>query len=113
MRSIFFGMPPIYPNAVWMALELAAYGTVIGFLYSLKSKYSRLYLFICLLVSMIAGRIVWGVSKAILLGVAGKPFGIEAFLVGGFADAMPGIILQLIIVPLIVELLERKNRKKE
>ena len=112
-RSLFFGMPPIYPNAVWMALELATYGFVIGFLFSLKKKYSRIYLFFCLITSMIAGRIVWGVAKAVLLGIAGKPFGIEAFIVGGFVDALPGIILQLILVPLIVELLERRRRKKE
>ena len=37
--SIVFTMPPIYPNAVWMALELAIYGLVIGLIYShLKSK---------------------------------------------------------------------------
>ena len=113
LRSLFFGMPPIYPNAVWMALELATYGFVIGFLYSLKKKYSRIYLFFCLITSMIVGRIVWGMAKAALLGIAGKPFGLEAFIVGGFLDAMPGIILQLILVPLTVEILERRKRKKE
>ena len=113
LRSVFFGMPPIYPNAVWMALELATYGFVIGFLYSLKKKYSRLYLFFCLITSMIAGRIVWGIAKAVLLGIAGKSFGIQAFIIGGFVDAIPGIILQLILVPLTVEVLERVGRKKE
>jgi hypothetical protein len=56
---------------------------------------------------MLAGRIVWGISKAILLGVAGKPFGIEAFIIGGFVDAIPGIILQLILVPSIVILIDK------
>ncbi len=112
-RSMLFGMPRIYPNAVWMALELAAYGFVIGFMYFRKRKYSRAYLYLCLITSMLAGRVVWGVSKAILLGVAGKPFGIEAFLVGGFVDAIPGIIIQLILVPLIVELVERGRAKRK
>ena len=71
LRALFFGMPPLYPNAVWMALELATYGFVIGFLYARRKRYARGYLFFCLGCSMIAGRIVWGVSKAILLGVAG------------------------------------------
>ena len=112
LRSLFFGMPPLYPNAVWMALELATYGFVIGFLYARRKQYSRGYLFLCLGCSMIAGRIVWGIAKAILLGVANKPFGIEAFWVGGFLDAIPGIILQLILVPTIVELLERTVYQK-
>ena len=31
LRSVIWGMPPIYPNAVWMALELCTYGFVIGY----------------------------------------------------------------------------------
>ena len=107
LRAAFFGMPPLYPNAVWMSLELATYGFVIGFLYGLRKKYSRAYLLLCLTCSMLAGRIVWGVTKAILLGVADKPFGLEAFLVGGFLDAIPGILLQFLLVPLIAELTAR------
>ena len=111
LRAAFFGMPPLYPNAVWMSLELATYGFVIGFLYGLRRTYSRVYLLICiyaaLLTAMAAGRVVWGVTKAILLGVADKPFGFEAFLIGGFVDAIPGILLQFLLVPLIAELTAR------
>ena len=111
LRAAFFGMPPLYPNAVWMSAELITYGFVIGFLFSLRKKYSRVWLLICLVCSMLAGRAVWGVVKAILLGVAGKPFGIQAFLIGGFADALPGIILQFILVPLIAELTFRLQKR--
>lgn len=107
LRAAFFGMPPLYPNAVWMALELATYGLVLGFLFALRKKYSRVYLLLCLVCSMLAGRAVWGIAKAILLGVADKPFGIEAFLVGGFVDAVPGILLQFLLVPLVAELTAR------
>jgi hypothetical protein len=61
---------------------------------------------------MIAGRIVWGIAKAVLLGVAGKPFGFEAFLVGGLLDAIPGILLQFILVPFIVGLIERRTKQR-
>lgn len=111
LRAALFGMPPLYPNAVWMALELATYGFVIGFLFSLRKKYSRVWLLVCLVCSMLAGRVVWGITKAILLGVADKPFGFEAFLVGGFADALPGILLQFVLVPLVVELAYRTQKK--
>lgn len=113
LRAAFFSMPPFYPNAIWMAAELVTYGFVIGFLFSLRKKYSRVYLLVCLVCAMLAGRAVWGIVKAILLGVADKPFGFKAFLVGGFADAVPGIILQFILVPLIVELVYRLQKKEK
>lgn len=111
LRAAFFGMPPLYPNALWMSLELATYGFVIGFLYGLRRTYSRIYLLVCLVCSMLAGRVVWGVTKAILLGVADKPFGFEAFLVGGFVDAVPGIVLQFLLVPPIAELTARVQKR--
>ena len=110
LRASFFGMPPLYPHAVWMSLELATYGFVIGFLYALRKKYSRSYVFFCLACSMLAGRVVWGITKAILLGVADKPFGFEAFLIGGFVDAVPGLILQFVLVPLITEIIHRVQK---
>ena len=112
LRSLLFSMPPLYPNAVWMATELATYGLVIGIMYAYLKGNSKWRIFICLVCSMIAGRIVWGISKAVLLGVAGKPFGIEAFIIGGFVDAIPGIILQLILVPTIVILIDKGSSKQ-
>ena len=111
LRAAFFGMPPLYPNAVWMSLELITYGFVIGNLFALRKKYSRIWLFFCLVCSMLAGRAVWGIAKVILLGVADKPFGLEAFLIGGFVDAVPGIILQFILVPLVAELNYRVQKR--
>ena len=111
LRSAFFRMPPLYPNAVWMCLELATYGFVIGSLFTMRKKYSRVWLLVCLVCAMLAGRVVWGIAKAILLGIAGKPFGMQAFVIGGFLDAIPGIILQFILVPLIVELSYRIQKR--
>lgn len=105
IRSALFGMPPLYPQAVWMALELATYGLVAGLLYK---KTGLKYL--SLIAAMLFGRVVWGIAKAILLGVADKPFGISAFITGGFVDALPGIILQLILIPVIVRLYERETK---
>ena len=110
LRAAFFGMPPLYPNAVWMALELATYGLVIGLLYARGKAYRRGYLFFCLVSSMLLGRVVWGIAKAVLLGIGGKPFGWQAFFVGGFIDAVPGLLLQLVLIPLTVELLEKRKK---
>lgn len=111
LRSVTFGMPPIYPNAVWMALELAAYGCVIGLVYMLFKKKNTGSLYISLVSSMIAGRVVWGIAKAILLGVGGKTFTFAAFIAGGFVDAFPGIILQLILIPLIMKVIDKVREK--
>ncbi len=111
IRSLTVGMPPIYPNAVWMAVELATYGLVIGLLYYRGQKRGKRKLYFSLVISMIAGRISWGIAKAILLGVGGKLFTINAFIVGGFLDAIPGIVLQLILIPIIVMVYEKARIK--
>ena len=112
LRSLMFSMPPFYPNAVWMALELATYGLVIGLVYfgfkvkDLKSVY------ISLISAMLSGRIVWGISKAVLLGFSGKTFTFSLFIIGGFIDSLFGIILQLILVPLIMEIINKRKHSK-
>ena len=107
VRSMIFGMPPMYPNAVWMALELASYGIVIGITYKKSKK-----VLLSLVLAMLSGRIVWGVAKAVLLGLGRKPFGVMAFISGGFIDAFPGIIIQLILIPLVMRAVEKRRNKK-
>ncbi len=106
LRGIIFGMPPLYPNALWMACELLTYGLVIGFMYRLLPKKFP-YIYIALITSMLCGRIVWGIVKALLLTGGNSPFTFAAFWTGGFVDAALGIALQLIIVPLVVKVLKR------
>lgn len=117
VRAILFSMPPLYPNAIWMAFELATYGLVIGMLYWHSHSKTTLRLYICLITAMLAGRIVWGIAKTILLGLGGKAFTFQAFLIGGFLDAIPGIILQLILIPSIMRVVHRakdfENRNEE
>lgn len=109
-KSLISSMPPIYPNAVWMAFELATYGFVTGFLYRIKKNPSMVDIYICLVTAMIAGRIMWGIAKAVLLGIGGKSFGISAFIAGGFVDAIPGIIIQLVLIPLLIKVLKKEKR---
>jgi len=114
LRSVSFGMPPLYPNAVWMAAELGTYGLVIGLVSALlgnKHTVGRIYF--ALLSAMLAGRAVWGVAKALLLGVADKPFTWAMFWAGGFLDAIPGIVLQLILIPVIALTVQRFQKKGE
>ncbi len=108
LKSLISAMPPIYPNAVWMALELAAYGGVFGLLYNAFGKKGILRLYASLIISMLAGRTVWGIAKAVLLGVGGNSFTLTAFITGGFVDSALGIVIQLILIPLIVKITKKK-----
>ena len=107
LRSVTFGMPPMYPVAVAMAFELAVYGGVAGFLYGRSRWQCIRALYRAMIVAMIAGRIVWGAAEVILLGLRGSAFTWEAFLAGAFLNAIPGIILQLVLIPAVMVALNR------
>ena len=106
LRFVFFGMPPIMPFGIGMSLELATYGLVSGLLYSkLPKKKSSVY--IALLVTMAAGRVVWGISRVVFYGLGVYEFGWKAFIAGALLDAIPGIVIQIILIPIIVIALKR------
>ena len=56
---------------------------------------------------MAAGRIVWGIAEVVILGIGGKAFTFSAFIAGAFAKAVPGIIIQLVLIPAIMVALGR------
>ena len=107
MRSMIFHMPPMYPTAIAMAFELAAYGLVAGYIFY-KSKYKcTKALYKSMIISMLVGRVVWGVAQVILLGITGSAFTFSAFIAGAFAKAIPGIIIQLVLIPAVMVALGR------
>lgn len=102
MRSLLFGMPVMFPSAISMAFELATYGFVIGYLFS-KSKWNCMKsLYRCLIISMLCGRVVWGIVQTILLGLGESGFTFSMFISGSILKAIPGIILQLFLIPVIM-----------
>ncbi len=107
MRYSLFGMPQLYPNAIAMAFELAAYGFVIGFLYSHSRWQCIKALYRCLIIAMIAGRAVLAVANMVLFGLSGDVYTLPMFMAGAFTNALPGIILQLIAIPIIMVALDR------
>ncbi len=109
MRSFLFGMPVLYPNALAMAFELCTYGFVIGFLFSNARWQCIRSLYRCLIISMLSGRIVWGIVQAVLLGMGESGFTISMFISGAFLNAIPGIIAQLILIPLIMLALDKTH----
>ncbi len=107
VRGLVFGMPPLYPNAIAMAFEMAAYGFVSGYLYSHAKWQCTKMLYISLVTAMLAGRLVWAFAEVILLGIGGNTFTWKMFAAGAFLNAIPGIIVQLVFIPLIMVALRR------
>lgn len=112
LRSFLFGMPVMFPNAVSMSFELLTYGLIAGIVYSAFKKQGIVAVYISLITSMISGRIVWGIVQIIVLGINDTPFTTEMFMAGAFINAVPGIIIQLILIPVIMATLDRVGLHK-
>lgn len=105
-RSLILGMPPLFPTAVCMTFELAAYGAVAGLMHKLLPR-KKGSIYCSLLVAMLVGRLVWGAAMMVCMGISGGAFTFAAFLAGAFTNAIPGIVVQLVLIPLLVMLLDK------
>ena len=56
---------------------------------------------------MLAGRVVWGIARVVLAGLTHSEFVWSAFLAGAFVNAVPGIILHILLVPTLVMALKK------
>ncbi len=101
LRSVMFGRPMMMPTAVGMAIELAVYGLVTGLMYS-KFKHKKLGIYISLITAMITGRIVWGIASFFIYRALGNPFTWGYFTAETLINAVPGIIVQLILIPTLI-----------
>ena len=101
LRSMILGMPPLFPTAFAMAFELAAYGFMSGFWYRLLPK-KVINIYVSLILSMVVGRLVWGLVQFCCMGLDTTRFGFSAFWAGAVVNALPGIIIQLILIPILV-----------
>ena len=101
LRFLIVGMPPLWPIGLAMTFELAAYGLIIGLLYKKLPK-SMPFLYASLIGAMLAGRVVWAAAMTVISGVSEVHFSFEMFTTMAFVNAIPGIVLQLILVPVII-----------
>ena len=106
LRSAWLGMPPLFPTAVCMAAEMAVYGAVAGLLYA-RFPRKKVYIYASLLIAMVAGRIVWGAVRFACTGLDASKFGFSAFWAGAVTTALPGIVLQIVLIPVLVMALEK------
>lgn len=105
LRSMLFGMPlPVV--AIGMAFELAVYGTMTGILYY-RLKKTKFAIYISLFVAMIIGRLVWGIISVLIYGIQGNTFTWSMFIGGALLNAIPGIVLQIVLIPVLIMALGR------
>lgn len=110
LRFLMFSMPPIYPVGLSMAFELLTYGLVSGIMYNgVFKKKNAVAVYASLLIAMAAGRVVWGIVRLILSGIGGQAgsFTFAAFISGAITTAIPGILVQIILIPIIVLALKK------
>ncbi|MDL2257615.1 ECF transporter S component [Eubacteriales bacterium OttesenSCG-928-K08] len=103
LSSLLTGMPPLFPTAIAMSLELCAYGTLTGWLYR-NVKWS---IYPAMIASMLGGRAISGIANAILMGIAGRAYSLEIFLTAAFVTGFPGIVIQLSCIPALVLALQK------
>lgn len=101
LSSIITGMPPIYPVGLYMIPELIVYAVSFGLL-----KKAKVNVYFALILSMILGRITLGVAQIILFGFMSQE-SFFAFLISAFVTALPGIVLQLAIIPFIITMFSK------
>ena len=106
LRFVLFSMPPIFPVGIAMSFELATYGLVSGYMYKLLPK-KNANIYVALIVAMLVGRVVWGTVYTIIAGVSEVTFSWAAFVAGAFVNAIPGIILHIVLIPVLVMALRK------
>jgi len=124
------GRPPV-PVVYFMTFELAAYGFFAGLFYRFffkhkkrtpddsgeetsqperKSSVNTLIIETALIIgalilSMILGRIAFGIARFPVFGASG--FGLAEFMRSMFVTSLPGIIVQIVFIPVLVQCLRR------
>ncbi len=111
LRSLILGMPPLFPTALSMALELAVYGIAAAMIYArLPKKPWAIYLALAL--AMMAGRLAGGAVQLLLLGFGYRDsYSLSAFLSAYVTGTLPGIAVQFLLIPPTVLLAERYGKK--
>jgi len=97
LSFLLTGMPPPYAVPL-MSMELPVYGVSIGLLI----RWIKLPI-LSLLISMILGRLAFGLGLFVLGQFLSLPYGPSAFIKVSVIAGLPGIAIQLILIPLLME----------
>ena len=104
LRSLMFGMPDMYPEAVAMCFEMGVYGFVCG-LEANDPRKSPGNIFIDLILAMVAGRVAWGIAMTFFDLVSVVSFSVEEYK-AAVLNTWPGVMLQLMALPPLIVFLQ-------
>lgn len=100
LSHLIFAMPPA-PMLGQMLIELSVYGLMTGLLNKIiVIKNENIKNYAVLILSMLTGRMIYGIAN-MLVFKAGS-YSLSIWLTAAFVTALPGIVIQLVIVPLVV-----------
>ena len=105
LRSLIFSAPTLFPRAVAMSVELAFLGFFAGFLFRIIKLPRIASIYVSQISAMLISRAAWGVVQAALLGFGENGFTLAYFISEAFVLSLPGIVLQLVLVPLLISAL--------
>jgi len=115
LSSVLTGMPPLYPMAPLMAVELCVYGLAASLAYRWlvqKDVKKVVSVVLSLVIAMAAGRAAAGLGVWTLVGLFSarmpSPLG---YITGGIVTGLPGIIIQIVLVPVIVLAVQSFGKK--
>lgn len=100
LSFLFTGMPPPYAVPL-MSLELPVYGVAIGILMR-AIKFPIL----SLIMAMILGRLAFALGLFLFGLFLSLPYGPKEFVKISVVVGLPGIALQLILIPLLIEAIQ-------
>ncbi len=109
LRSLMFMRPNFYPEAISIAAEMAIYALVAGAVYSSSKRKSTSTVYISLIAAMICGRIIRAAVQLSLLGLRDMPISFGSFFSAVIVSGIPGILLQLVLIPAIMLVLRRAS----
>ena len=101
------GFPPtaVLPA---MLVELAAYGLFTSLLIMLPVKNFYARICISLYGAMILGRVAFGLVNAYIFNIG--EYSMETWVTAAFVTALPGIVIQVIVIPPIVMAVQKTLR---
>lgn len=104
------GMPPTYAVPL-MSLELPIYGLVAGITY----RHLRINVYLALVLAMVVGRLMFALGLLVLGKFMELPYTAAQFFSAGGAVAtgLPGMLAQLVVIPLLVVALKRTRLSAE
>lgn len=104
LSGMLTGMPPaaMLPG---MMIECCVYGFATGLLMKhVRTKHALADLYISLVSAMVLGRAVYGFANSLVFNPGVSPF---AWVTGSLITGIPGIVIQLILMPAVVFALTR------